>query len=495
MHKRLGYLLAGLLGVLLTVVGCTEKKSDGGSGSGLQPALNLTLLSWDGTCATFGAQTLNATHVRALCLTADAAAPTAAEVYERGTRYTGERFTIEGLEPMTAYAAYVVACNEAGAYGSVQQVCFTTEYSDPVPYAWESSRTEIPSYTDLVLCYGGSTHRSPYRWSADRFAPMVSYTDADGKEQWLFDAFLCIEFQMGSYSINLGQHLDSATRKQWEELLDYWLGYASTGVGALEAAVEAAAQRLGPPPTKRKVVMVLPDPIIYEYYDGSKSATDYWGEVNGRKMDFSDDRDRITVQKWYINEVRRRFDEAGYRYIELAGFYIVSEDLATPGDGWNPELKRWENVVPYVADYLHALNESVAWIPYNRAGGYKNWRNMHIDYAYMQPNRFWGEGLETKSWSQFFSDIKANGLGMEIEFDDAVLEKTAGSDAYRTRLREYFSQARANGVYGTKPLAYYQGQDTFYNLAHSNAATDRALFDELCEFVLNNPLRTDGDAQ
>ena len=493
--KMIRWILAPLC-CLLSLV-CCGSSNDGSPDDGRRPALNLEIASWNGTYATFEVQTLNASHVRALCLPATVASVvvTAAEVYEQGTRYTGTRFTVEGLEPMTAYVLYAVACDEAGAYGSVQQVAFTTEYADPVPYAWESARTEIPSYTDLVLCYGGSTHRTPYKWTADRFAPMVSYTDASGREQWLFDSFLCIEFRMGYYSINLGQHLDSGTREHWEELLDYWLEDPNTGVGALEEAVAAAAKRLGAPAEKRKVVMVLPDPIIYEYYDGSKPSTTYWGEVNGRRMDFSNDQDRITVQKWYINEVRHHFDEADYKYIELAGFYIVSEDLAVPGQGWNPELKRWENVVPYVADYLHELNHSVAWIPYNRAGGYANWKNMNIDYAYMQPNRFWGEGLETKTWTRFFSDIKANDMGMELEFDDAVLEKNSGSDAYRARLREYMSQARSNGVYGTKRLAYYQGQDTFYNLAHSNAAADRELFDELCEFVLNNPLRTRSSAE
>ena len=37
----------------------------------------------------------------------------------------------------------------------------------------------------------------------------------------------------------------------------------------------------------------------------------------------------------------------------------------------------------------------------------------------MQPNYFW-EGQ--KPLSQFFSDVKANGLGMEFEFDEALLE-------------------------------------------------------------------------
>ena len=40
----------------------------------------------------------------------------------------------------------------------------------------------------------------------------------------------------------------------------------------------------------------------------------------------------------------------------------------------------------------------------------------------MQPNYFW-EGQ--KPLSQFFSDVKANGLGMEFEFDEALLEGKA----------------------------------------------------------------------
>ena len=246
--------------------------------------------------------------------------------------------------------------------------------------------------------------------------------------------------------------------------------------------------RPGEPAGKRKVVMVMPDPIIYEEYADTNTSTTYWGELNGRRLDFAKASDRIAAYKWYIDSVRRLFDEADYRYVELAGFYIVSEDLATPGDGWNPELKRWEEVIPEVAEYLHALNESLCWIPYNRAAGYRNWKRFGIDYAYMQPNYFWDDKGE-KPLSRFFSDIKANDLAMEFEFDDALLEKTAGSEVYRRRLREYMDGAKEHGIYGRKPLAYYHGQNTLYELSVSAAAEDRKLYHEFCRFVLDNPLR------
>ena len=45
---------------------------------------------------------------------------------------------------------------------------------------------------------------------------------------------------------------------------------------ALEGAVKDASARLGAPPSKRKVIMVLPDPIIYKVYDGKGNGS-AWG--------------------------------------------------------------------------------------------------------------------------------------------------------------------------------------------------------------------------
>ena len=214
--------------------------------------------------------------------------------------------------------------------------------------------------------------------------------------------------------------------------------------------------------------------------------TVYWGELNGRKMDFSTAEDRIAAYKWYVDEVRRRFDLGNYQYIDLAGFYIISEELVTPGDGWNHELKKSDEIIPPLAEYLHAINQSLNWIPYNRAAGYKKWQQLGVDYAYMQPNYFW-EGQ--KSLSQFFSDVKANGLGMEFEFDEALLEGNPDCDTYKKRFREYMSGARLNNVYGTKPLSYYHGTNALYDLSKSTAAKDREFYHEFCRFVLDNPMR------
>ena len=348
----------------------------------------------------------------------------------------------------------------------------------------------------MVLCYGGSHHRTPYRWDKERFTPFVTYVDKRGREHWLFDSFLCLEFQDSSrpdggkyaYMVGVlrGQGV-SAGKEQWKELIDYWFD-GDNGVNALEAAVKEASERLGTPPAKRKVVMVMPDPIIYRKYDDTKESTTYWGSLDGRQMDFGKGADRVAAYKWYIDEVRRRFDEGNYQYVELAGFYPISEEIVTPGDGYCHELKKSEEVIPQIAEYLHSINQSFCWIPYNRAAGYTKWKEMGIDYAYMQPNHYWDD-KGVRPLARYFSDIKAYDLAMEFEFEETLLEGKENCGLYKKRFLEYMAGAKKHGIYGRKPLSYYHGTNGFYDLSKSENEKDRKLYHKFCRFVLNNPLR------
>lgn len=478
--------------------------SDGGDDpQGGKPALSMTIASPGSTSVTLDVKIANADHMRVMCIaTEDKLSQTARSVARLGKEYTGTQIVIEGLNPLTTYTIFAVAYKNPESYSTLQIVQFETGAPEAQMYPWEKSRNGILSYTDMVLCYGGSHHRVPYRWDKERFAPFVSYADEQGKEHWLFDSFLCIEFQDSSrpdggyYAYMVGLMKDygfSAGKTQWQELIDYWFAPGS-GVNALEEAVKEASTRLGAPPAKRKVIMIMPDPIIYKVFDGKgngtgdPSSTTYWGALNGRTMDFATAEDRIEVYKWYIDKVRKKFNDANYSHVELAGFYIISEELVTPGDGWNHELKKSDEIIPPIAEYLHSLNQSLCWIPYNRAAGYKKWKQLGVDYAYMQPNYFWDDKGE-RPLSRFFSDVKAYDLAMEFEFDEALLEGKTGCDTYRQRFRAYMSNAKSNNVYGRKPLSYYHGTNAFYDLSKSTAAKDKEFYHEFCQFVLDNPLR------
>ena len=375
------------------------------------------------------------------------------------------------------------------ANGPTGDAAPATRDSEPKMYAWEQERDAIPSYTDLVLCYGGSHHRTPYRWDKERFSPFVTYVDESGREHWLFDGFLCLEFQDSSrpdggkyaYMVGVlrGQGI-SAGKQQWKELIDYWFD-GDNGVNALEAAVKEASQRLGTPPAKRKVVMVMPDPIIYQKYDDTSESTTYWGSLDGRRMDFAKGADRVAACKWYIDQVRRRFDEGNYQYVELAGFYPISEEIVTPGDGYCHELKKSEEVIPQVAEYLHSINQSFCWIPYNRAAGYTKWKEMGIDYAYMQPNHFFNHSIPDSRLDEACATARRHGMAMEFEFDEKATAAIPNSS--HDRMAAYINHFEKNDVFNSSAVAYYCGNRGVLTLDESDNPKDKALMDRLARII------------
>ena len=96
-------------------------------------------------------------------------------------------------------------------------------------------------------------------------------------------------------------------------------------------------------------------------------------------------------------------------------------------------------------------------------------------------------------------------MGMEIEFEgthgedlatsSSILtyrrDGTENSQAYnnRVRLREYFTNAQTYGIYGKRPLVLYSGTDGMHELASSNADKDEIIYHELCQFIINSPLK------
>ena len=143
------------------------------------------------------------------------------------------------------------------------------------------SKDKVPS--DMVLIYGGSGHRQPLKWSGSYLKDYVIYTDRSGKKHWLFDGFLCLEFMyvnvptgnktfITDYSYE-GVKLPSATKVEWQALIDYYFE-VDGGLNAIEKAVDLASEEMGESPkTKRKVVIGIPEPITNERYSDSKSST------------------------------------------------------------------------------------------------------------------------------------------------------------------------------------------------------------------------------
>ena len=474
---------------------CTE----GGETDKVQaPVVKASVLTTAASGATFSFSSFNALGAAVQCVKATESAPSARGILADGERVEFDQaqkdprtatITVSGLEENTAYIAYCIAFGEKDLVSSVQQVVFSTA-EGAIPYKWEASRTALPTYDNLDLIYGGSQHRLDHGlWDQNRFARHVTYTDANGTERWLFDAFLAIEFVMtqfsGSTLITNANGRNSAGQEAWQALIDYWFT-PGQGFDALDKAVGAAKTRLGNPPKTRKVVMTLPDAIPLAEYNNLNSTSIYWGTLDGVKMDFSKPGDRLAALKWYIDQVRKKWNDAGYRNLEFAGFYIINEAIATSKyGGWGPEFTRWDEILPAISKYLHSVNEPLSWIPYYQAYGWSAWEAFEIDYVQMQPNYFWGNNSKF-SKSGFKNMLDSAKISMELELDDAILNKSANSEPYRSRFREYMSMARDFGLYGTREFSYYLADDTLNNLAKSSDPEDVQIFQELCGFVSAN---------
>ncbi len=312
----------------------------------------------------------------------------------------------------------------------------------------------------------------------------VLYQDPDGGWHWLFDAFLCIEFLSaedpgGSNKTfangydYFGSILESADKGDWEKLLDYYC-QDDTGIGAIDAAVAEGIRLLGEPVRKRQIVICVPEPITYRYWRGEKGGTTYWGEIDGRRLDFSKTEDRIEALKWYVDTAIEKFEARHYANVELGGFYVTAERATYMKDILMP-------LGEYVKDRYYSFN----WIPYFRADGFQNWKDFGFTYAYYQPNYFFSEDIGKDRLVNACETILEYGMDMEMEFDERVLE----SSSWENRLRDYMEYARDYGIWEKCRLAYYQGCWAVQCMKDSSTPEGRQLYHDFCQFVITRPIR------
>lgn len=428
---------------------------------------------------------------------------------------------LSGLQPLTSYQLYLMGIGPSGEEGKVVQVAFSTAKGPDSLYPWEERRTGTPSFADLSLVTMGWHNSNPPVWTEERFASHVVYKDKEGKSHWLYDAFLCIDgwdpVRGLSYNIANGRY--SAVKASWEDLLEAWLG-DDGALKKLDAAVSNATAVLGIPPSPRYIVMAVPDPIRYQNFQDKGSSTTYWGELLGKKLDFAEVSDQVKACQWYIDLCRERFQSLHFKHLELAGFYILSEELPLDpafykavgqscdnADTWNWEHKNWELIVPRLASYAHSCREGLWWIPYHLAPGYKVWKELGFDCAFMQPNHYWDHDQVSHSLSSTENAIRKYRMGMELEFEYSLVASVmadgrsgpdgAGNPTFyakdipllRERVHEYMQTYKDAGLYGVIPLAVYSGTDAMHQLATSTDPGDREMYHDLCQFITGSPLK------
>ena len=376
----------------------------------------------------------------------------------------------------------------------------------PKLYKWEKKRHADYKIADAAICYGGHSSRNPYLWTEERFEKTVTYVDQNGQEHWLFDNMIMMELWDDDFKVTYSIANDgrfSSRKEHWQRQIDYWFD-AQNGFSALDRCIENVSKRIGSPSSKRGVIFSLPDPVYFEHYSkamkGENLNTVYWGELDGVAMDFSKPEDRIKAYLWLVDEVRKAFDKAAYKHIELKGFYILSEELSVPGS-FRYEYKQHDITIKAVAEYCHSVKEGFYWVPYAMAPGIERGEAFGFDLVVMQPNYYWTDAKW--SWDQIEKKIRDLGLGMELEFEGTHGEPLTSSiltylkngmpnpyaERNKARFQEYLDNAKSRRLHGEVPFVLYSGTNGLYELAVSDDPADRATYNALCQFVITNPLK------
>ena len=313
------------------------------------------------------------------------------------------------------------------------------------------------SIRDMVLIYDGGTHRREV-WNEELFQPYVYAPRQNAKGgDWLFDGFLFLEiFDGNRCGFASGYRPTPATKEDWIMLIDKYFT-PGRSICALNDCIENAKSVCGKLPKKRKIVLSLPEPI-----PNQKN----WGELDGKKLDFSKDEDRISACKWYIDFITERFKKAHLKNVELAGFYWLAE-----------EATHTRTFVKHIADYIHEDKQSFYWIPYFKSDGYTTWKELGFDKAYLQPNHFFNSNIPDSRIDDACKLARQYGMSMECEFDERALNDKA------PRMHAYIDGFERNHVFENTDVAYYQGGSAFYALKNGSEK-DVVLYYRLANIII-----------
>ena len=177
MIKRLLYITS----ILLFACACVKEEKPEYTPN---PVIELSFKGFQADGVVLEIKSLNTNGIYVLVQSMTDDAPTAEEIHIKGVEAEGKEVFIGGLKSDSDYTAYAVGILKE-KYSKISDCTFTTPYKP-------TDREEIPTFADLDLLSGGITNKTPKTWDENRLKPHVTFTDENGQEQWLHEAFLLI---------------------------------------------------------------------------------------------------------------------------------------------------------------------------------------------------------------------------------------------------------------------------------------------------------------
>ena len=348
-------------------------------------------------------------------------------------------------------------------------LCFEATAATKVPTA-----DDMGGYENLCLTY-------TFRYSASDngrhyeqdLLPYTGYLDKNGKVQdFFFDSYLFLPC-MGYGPSGARMHLQSGNPTKaidWTAYVDDTF-YNNANVDALESAFGKTKAALNDTKSKAGVFFTLLYP--------STEATNF-GNLGGKNLNFSKLEDRKYAIKWMIDEQIKRFEQAGYKNLELVGFYWLEEFTNSSGD---------DQLLKYASDYLHSKGLKFIWIPWYQANGYQKWESFGFDVACMQPNLMWLGYNDPLRVGKSIELSEKYGLCMEIECDGNVY-----TDEYFSRYLSYLEGGMNSSMMDAVKMYYQDGKTAvYYKACYSSDPQYRMVYDLTYKYAKGTLTQSDID--
>jgi len=321
--------------------------------------------------------------------------------------------------------------------------------------------TEQNSFaSDIVLLYQQGYVNE--QLSKKNLLSYIVYENKNTKrKQWLFDGFLFITAidNQGYQYTNVGKN-KSAKKREWEKVIE-WNFRKDYSIDGIDKIIDEYGDESGYPIRKRKIFLSIPEPI---------KNRENWGALDGKKLDFHYDQDRIAACKWFISRNMEEWKKLNPTSIELGGFYWITE-----------YAKESELIIKEIKSILNVMELKLIWIPYWGASGSSLWHEMGFDATYIQPNYFFSPEINYERLEDACNFAFENGMGLEFEFDKNLFKNKS---IFLPRFNSYLFAFLINSVFNSASITYYQNGLTIKDLSDSNDPEYRDLYDSLCTYIL-----------
>ncbi len=329
--------------------------------------------------------------------------------------------------------------------------------------------TEQSNYiTDLCLIYNGRPNNK-ITYNKESLKPYIYYTDGNGKANFLFDGFLLLEI-VGSNGKTMESNPEMTNMKEWNWYLDQQFK-EDVALSAMDQVLDSLAKTGITPKRKRKIVIGIPTP---------HQSDKVFGTVEGKVLKMDNIADRVSAAKWFIDDALRRYEQKGFKHLDLAGFYYNNESAKEDGD----------SIIPLVATYLKTKSMTFYWIPYFGGPGAKDWKKLGFDIAYQQPNYFFKKSTVANMPATRVNDAahyaSKYGMALEFEFDDNITDTL-----YQRKFNEYCDGFKKEQVFEKSPIAYYEGGGTWFRMYKSENDTIQALYRKLSTIIIERQQKAD----